>query len=229
MASKEPSTKEVEEDEGAIEMKRPRPKPDISLQEARLIAARGKVEQRHLHEAMRTALAFESNARGLMVATKRGSSEEKEATKAWERSKYRNEGFMEMLAADPSMRPHLLCWMVDFSGSEEPAWVRSSKGPTPNEVVRAIYVKEGTIGPHVSRWLDKHQFLVSDSGSGVGGWDLGVPCDDKDAEKLCRLAHDELHDFLAADVLTVQLRFWGWRFKKRLTLQEAKKLVANIN
>lgn len=115
------------------------------------------------------------------------------------------EALEESFAADPELREHMLPWMLDFEGSEEP--------PEGSNLEALIGAKFGELPRIVSAWLEKHQARVTDSGSGLGGWHFGALCSDEQATRLCRLAREELRVYLDAKVLTMRLRFWGWRFE----------------
>jgi hypothetical protein len=123
------------------------------------------------------------------------------------------ERLMARFAADPELRKHMWCWMVDFSGKIQPKWAEEGRQPTPIELTTSVKGDVTDLGKRLLKWLVLNDFQVTDSGSGFGGWDMGVPCNLEDGPRLCDLAYVEFKDYIEAGLLSVSLKFWDWRFK----------------
>jgi len=136
------------------------------------------------------------------------------------------EELMERLACDPELRRHMRPWMLDFCGTSEPAWARQEREPNEDEAHAAMLISHDEVAVELLRWLHDKGFTVTDSGSGKGGWHMGVPCTDADAERLCRLVHGAWGNLLSLGFFTMRLRFWGWRFV--LTADEQRELAAYV-
>lgn len=130
---------------------------------------------------------------------------------AYLKAKGGKERLLERYASDPALFPHMRFWMIDFGGSEASMGAEGNllPGISRDQAMRADH---GGLPRRVSDWLEKRGFEVCDTGSGTGGWHIGVECSDEDAKRLCRMAHDELATEIAAGVLSIKLMFWGWGF-----------------
>jgi hypothetical protein len=138
-----------------------------------------------------------------------------------------HECLMASLASDPILRANMIPWMIDFEGDESPAGVDYDKLKTDQKVMlTAANANFGTLPKEIRTWITGHGFEISDSGSSANGWHLGVPCTDLEAALLCKLAHEQLETHLDAGVLTVSLKFWGWRFRGLYTEDEAEAFLA---
>ena len=130
------------------------------------------------------------------------------------------------LAADPDLRACLTCWMIDFEGAESSpcsdAWTESIAD---SDFMRAARADYGVVPRLVRTWLEENHFEISDSGSGTGGWHLGVACDDQEAARLCRLAHVELANEMEAGAFTMALKFWGWSLTDLFTVGQAQAFL----
>lgn len=142
----------------------------------------------------------------------------KEQDRELEIGRHRHKKLMEGFAADPELRACMVPWMVDFTGREEP--------PEGMVLDAQSKAKFGELPTLVRTWCETNGFRITESGSGVGGWDLGVPCSDEDANRLCKHVHQDFRVHLDAGVLSVKLKFWGWRFKGLYNLNEAEKFIA---
>jgi hypothetical protein len=133
-------------------------------------------------------------------------------------------------AADPELRENMMPWMMDFHGGQEPEWVKNRTLPPEFQSgdlqggpsVRVSYAE---LPCKVRDVLEANGFKISDSGSGCGGWDLGVLCSDKDTAWLGGVIQAHFREYIEAGVLDVQLKFWGWRFREIRNLQGAEAFL----
>lgn len=115
---------------------------------------------------------------------------------------------MAEFAADPDLRAHMRCWMFDFEGTEAP-----NRKLLESEIDRATHARFGRLPIIVRTWLEGRKYQITDSGSGAGGWHLGVHCDDAELASLSPLARIIFAEQIASGDLTLSLKFWGWHFK----------------
>ena len=139
-------------------------------------------------------------------------------------------GYLESCAADPTLRPFMECWMIDFEGREGIPALADNISPEDisgklfETAARADF---GVLPKLVRKWLDDNNMEISDSGAGADGWELGVACDDAEAERICLLAYDgDLWPHIEAGELSVRLKFWGWHFQEVRTADDAKEFMA---
>jgi hypothetical protein len=130
---------------------------------------------------------------------------------------------MSEYAADPELRRHMRCWMVDFCGDTEPEWYkRASKAIaenrpveetlSPEELKQAINGEVDALSRRVAAWLESVDANVTDSGSGAGGWHLGAHCTQTELDSLTTLARETFAKEIAEGALKLRVQFWGWRF-----------------
>lgn len=122
------------------------------------------------------------------------------------------EAAMDEYATDPELRAHMVCWMLDFRGKEEPRWIRSRREPTDAEMLDTVAGTTSSLAKIVSVWLREQGANVTDSGSGAGGWHLGAHCSDEESRILCVAARGRFAAEIASGSLTLSLHFWGWQF-----------------
>ena len=185
----------------------------LSLYEAKVQLAKGREEQERLR----------------VLWLQKGSGQAGAEQRAWEIQKKKNEDLLEQCAADPELRKHLTSFMVDFHGTQEPDWVKEKRLPEGrmfefDESVRAEYAGLSKV---LQSWLHENGFRVTDTGGGVTGWDVGVRGNYEDSTRLCDMAYEKFGEYITAGVLTVSLRFWGWRFIGWTQEEERKLLQGN--
>jgi hypothetical protein len=143
-----------------------------------------------------------------------------EAGRKWTKRQHELEHIMEVYASDPDLRQNMTCWMVDFEGTETP-----DEKMVYDASPMASQAQFGVVPKKVRQWLEANKFEISDSGSGLNGWHLGIPCTDDQARMLCVRARIEFKDYLEAGVLAIRLAFWGWRFTKLRTDEDVNKFL----
>lgn len=121
---------------------------------------------------------------------------------------------LTVCAADPDLRAVMVPWMLDFCGTDEPAWARDGRVPTPKEAAAAVFGDESDLAKRVHVWLSARRANVTDSGSGSGGWHFGAHCTDTQAHDLCVAARTHFAEDIEAKRLTLKLHFWGWHFRE---------------
>ena len=145
----------------------------------------------------------------------------------YQQARRKYETFMTECAAVPALRAEMSPWMVDFSGTQSD--VRHDPDLEGDALTDAIRADVSTFARSVRMFIEeKHDCTVTDSGSGAGGWDLGALCSDEQSARLCRAAQDEFAPYIAAGMLTVSLKFWGWRFTDVGNTREAKEFLARL-
>lgn len=113
----------------------------------------------------------------------------------------------ESSAADPLLYPHMVCWMVDITGSSDAAV--PPLGVTPTDPRGST----GSLQFAVRQALDEHNLTYTDSGTGDDRWDISVHCNDGDVATTCHLMHTRFSKAIDSGLLRVRRRFWRWRFK----------------
>jgi len=196
----------------------------MTLHEALCRVAKSLVAMKAFNQKLLAEMGEDPDA--LMFPRNKFSDEQ---NRQRDQMKREHETMMEGFAADPQLRQHMVPWMIDFEGDESPKgieWDKHEKGNVDRkDFVAAVRADFGELPRKVRAWIEEHHFEISDSGSGCGGWHLGVPCSDKDAARLCQLAQDKLKVYLDAGVLTICLRFWGWRFEDVYTNDAAEEFL----
>lgn len=147
----------------------------------------------------------------------------KELRKAYEKAQRGYEALLEELASDPIVRAEMTPWMIDFHGSGGPH--HEAMPLTGPALRRAVQADVSEFARKIRAWLDSQNANITDSGSGMGGWDLGALCDDAEAARICREAQIDLREYLDAGVLTIHLRFWGWRLRGVSDLESAEAVL----
>ncbi len=179
-----------------------------SLYDAKVQLAKGHEEQERLRE----------------LWARKGSEHAGAEKRAWEIQKKKNDDLLEQCAADSELRKHMTCCMVDFHGTQEPDWAKEKRLPEGQEFDAALKAEYAGLAKVLQVWLHENHFHVTDTGGGVTGWDVGVPGTYEDSTRLCDMAYEKFGEFISAGVLTVALRFWGWRFIG-FSLAEQRKLL----
>jgi hypothetical protein len=127
--------------------------------------------------------------------------------------------FSERCAANPALFPHMKCWMVDVAGKSEAAPLDKDPTAVADQLQalmdsgEAFAARHGSLMYTTRHLIESMNLKITDSGGGLGGWDLGVSCDDEEARKLCAALHLRFHSAISVGLMTVRRRFWGWRFK----------------
>lgn len=126
--------------------------------------------------------------------------------------------FSERCAANPELWPEMQQWMIDISGKSEAAPL-DQKGAIEEQLGALMSsgaefaAKHGSLMYTVRHAIEALDLRITDCGGGLGAWDLGVPCDEADAQRLCSLLHLRFHSAISVGLMTVRRRYWGWRFK----------------
>jgi hypothetical protein len=141
----------------------------------------------------------------------------KEAEEVLEQSKrlhHKVERYGKELASDPDFFDVMQQWMVDVVGccSEESC-------PTDEQLKEVLgtldfrkFISERSgIAAAVQEYVESFDFVITDSGGGAGGWHIGVPCNENDCRKLCRLLHNRFGSAIKAGLIKVVRHFWQWR------------------
>lgn len=135
--------------------------------------------------------------------------------------------FSECCAADPSLNPHMVCWMVDVEGVSDasPTYPITDASLSSHLVdlvtdPKGFAAKQGSMMLNVRNCLEQHGVNITDHGAGCGQWHLGVPCDEKLAGEVCQLLFTTFSSAIESKMLAVRRRFWTWRFK---SLYDAEK------
>lgn len=145
------------------------------------------------------------------------------ARKAYDRANGALEALMCGYASDAELRWHMTPWMVDFTGREPIG--DPEMGVDERKMRQAILADFGVLPKRISDWLRAQGYQITDSGGGLSGWHLGVPCTDAEATQLCTLAHQEFRTFIESDLLAVQLWFRRWSFTRLRTYEDAKEFL----
>ena len=134
----------------------------------------------------------------------------------------------ESSAANPMLYPHMMCWMIDINGRSEAAPAGPLGSPEATRQLEelttdpaAFAARNGSLMHSVRVALTEQGLVITDSGSGGGRWDLGVPCDDAMASAACQLLHIRFARAIESGVLVVRRRFWRWRFRQLYNVQAA--------
>lgn len=203
------------------------------LHKSLLLAARSQVTLSDFHEGLiRTAEEITLARRGGRPPTREENTWDDdtisvEQTDELQHRQATHERLMESLAADPDLRAEMRCWMVDFSGDEQPPGTvdGSISAMTPAQLEQATLADFGVLPRLIRGWAADHGFDVTDSESGADGWLLGIPCSDDESVSLCRLAHTELGSHLSAGTLAVHIHFIGWQFKALWSVDDARQFL----
>jgi hypothetical protein len=189
--------------------------PRLTLYEAKMRYATEMVEQDRLHKEW-------------MAKPPEGTPEYTAAKEAWERKRDANKNLMKSFAADPELRRHMWSCMVDFCGSQQPSWCccENPHPAAPSQLSEAMRADICDLSRKVWAWIEKHGLIATDSGSGMGGWHIGIPGSYEDAAKLCDLAYQELSEYIDAGVLRVVFHndWGGWKFKN-FNAEDRKKFL----
>jgi hypothetical protein len=138
--------------------------------------------------------------------------------------------FAERCAANPTFHPHMQCWMVDIAGKSEAAPLDQA-GSVEDQLGALVTSGKDFAARHGSMMYTTREAIealdlkITDSGGGLGGWDLGVPCDDTDAQRLCCMLHTRFHSAISVGLMTVRRRYWGWRFKLLYNVDDAMRYL----
>lgn len=191
----------------------------LTLNEARLVLAKNMVEREKVRQVAHVPTRAFDDPEPDPVEVPR-------AQKRLKALESERKSFLNQMASDPTLRPHMWCWMVDISGKQEPAWVAEGRNPQGQEFEDSVKAKN-LLSSDVRKVIEDAGFRITDSGSGCGGWDLGVPCNDEESRRLCDLLHTKFRDHIDADLLEVHLKFWGWHINGIRNVTDAEKLLEN--
>jgi len=126
----------------------------------------------------------------------------------------------ELFAGFPHLRPHLYCWMVDVVGTTSNLCNAESleKGLDllqGGERESFAALAGGALAQNVHRFITEELHLeITDSGGGCGSWHLGTFCTYAIMECLTTALHRQFAKAIAAGLIEVQVKFWGWRFRE---------------
>ena len=143
--------------------------------------------------------------------------------------KWKYEKLMCRVATNKEWRDLLTPWMVDISGvaigPERERQEQELKDGMPFEEVAdgILFGRYESIQDFVSnygganfdemlKFLRDNGFNPTDMGAGVRGWDVGCPCGDDEANRLCDLLHENFADEIQYGQLKISKNFWGFRF-----------------
>jgi len=132
----------------------------------------------------------------------------------------------EEVASFPRMKYCILPWMVDVCGNccevEVDSIERVSKDLDFENFINSC----GSVAESVQNSIRSWGFKITDSGGGVGGWHVGVPCDDYHSEQLCSLLHKKFAYAIEKGYITVYKRFWGFKIKDLYNWDEVERWVS---
>ncbi len=161
----------------------------------------------------------------------RGKHRSHADSRAYHLAEHDEDQALSIFAADPELRKHMDMWLVAFNGQMDTSklsYISDSNVEmiSESEIDEAIHATGSELAREVRKWIESKGFSIPESGSGFGGWDLGVLCNDEESIRLCTMARIDFADHIESGVLKVALDFWGFRFKC-FGLEEAVSLLAN--
>ncbi len=119
------------------------------------------------------------------------------------------------------IRPHLSPWMVDVVGTGcnmasqeqlEEGMEMILEGERESFAARA----GGSLAQEVYRFInDELQLHSTDIGGGACSWHIGTPCTDAECRELTSDLHNRFKKAIDAGLITVCVRFWGWKFRSK--------------
>lgn len=140
--------------------------------------------------------------------------------------------FSECCAADPSLNPHMCCWMIDIEGVSDALPIHPiTDAALSSHLVdlvtdpKGFAAKQGSMMLNVRNCLEQGGFNITDQGAGCGHWHLGVPCDEKLANEVCQLLFTAFNSAIESKMLAVRRRFWTWRFKALYDAEKAHEYL----
>lgn len=200
----------------------------MHLHDAKLRMARLMVDEADHWQKVTDAAKARNEAKTLLPGTSpiiEWTDEEQYAHDGFKRDRER---FGQQCAADPAIREHLAgCWMVDISGYDNPEPERLNELLESRGLDIKGFVNDlSSLGSRVRAVVEGELDIgITDSGAGCGGWDMGVPCDDRQARQLCDRLYKSFAIQIAAGALTVTKKFWGWHFPEMRGWDEAEKFL----
>ena len=203
----------------------------LTLQEAKIQVAR-------LYMAQEEARKAWADAGGTQQASSvctdemdqevqiRDSKAEEDAKKIWESRNSARKRLLCQLATDPELRKHMSSCSVWFCGSQEPAWFTEGRQPNDTEFKQTLKSDDSSLSRKVKDWIHSKGYHISGSGGGCGGWDMDVCGSYEELAKLCDMAHEELREYLDADILTLSFKLYEFSFKN-FTHDDMVKFLEN--
>lgn len=154
----------------------------------------------------------------------RGPLDEKNAVeyqKTYDQARKKLDKISHELAAIPYLIPHLRLWMVDIHGKTEADKETVEKATEElfqtDNLTDAILEHNSKIGGNMRKQvlnlINQYRFTVSDSGAGLGCWDLGCHCTNEEADSLCALLHLTFAKAITTGYLKIERKPWtpGWK------------------
>jgi len=131
----------------------------------------------------------------------------------------------EKVASYPQMKYCMLPWMVDVCGNCSEVDTNTMEQALEDLNIENFICKNGSIAESVQSAIRSWGFKITDRGGGVGGWHIGVPCDDHYSEQLCCLLHQKFKYAIEKEYITIYKRFWGFKIKDLYNWTEVEQWV----
>ncbi len=119
--------------------------------------------------------------------------------------------FEKELAAYPHICPILEYWMVDIYGDYGEAGEKEMEKVLNDLDFKSYIEAQGSIPSTIQKFIENQGFKITDRGGGVGGWNIGVPCNDGESNRLCCLLHDKFKNLIDKKYIKILKVFWGYR------------------
>jgi len=123
------------------------------------------------------------------------------------------------LASYPEIFDAMQCWVIEISGEG----IRESLPDLSKIDVDDFIDQYGNLAHEVLRTIREEGFKVSDMAGMQDGWNIGIPCSESEAKRLCTFLHEKFKTAIELDLMIIYKRFWSHRFPNLYnweTLQE---------
>ena len=114
--------------------------------------------------------------------------------------------FGQQLAANPDFADILIGWIVWVFGRNECDPLMLIQRIPSNTILEGVK-KTDALSEAIINFIQENDFHITESGGGPDGWDIGVPCTDKQARKLCDLLYKKFHKAINSGLIIVRKEF----------------------
>jgi len=121
----------------------------------------------------------------------------------------------EILYAHPLTRHLMHTWMVDVKGAGGFGFKSESKMKEALEELadgrKGDFIsRQGALPKSIHDAIVKAGFHITDAGGGCGGWHIGVPGNDTEADRFCDFMHWKFKKAIEVGMIRIHKMFWGY-------------------
>lgn len=139
----------------------------------------------------------------------------KEAKEAFDKMRNRIQRCVDALTANPHLREHFRCIMVDVHGTERvlsggdiKQWLENPTHPL------KLIAEQSGLAKAVATFMAERGCRITDAGGGCEGWHVGAYCTHEESLRLCDALYEQFWPFIAEGILLVERHRWSIDLKK---------------